>query len=165
MKYLLISACVLGLVPAAQAGEVNITFSEKFAETLQDKLGEREGTYLIKQLTRDIEQEFGDELATMGDINIKIIDAKANRPTMKEMGDKPGLSMRSIAVGGASLEGEVLGEDGEVIASTNYKYYETDIRYAKGSATWSDAKRSFNRFADKLGKEYRKATDDADADS
>ena len=72
MKYLLISACVLGLVPAAQAGDVNITFSEKFAESLQDKLGEREGPYLIKQLTRDIEQEFGDDLVTMGDINIKI---------------------------------------------------------------------------------------------
>lgn len=152
MKYLLISACMLGLVPMAHAGDITIQFSEKFSEKLTDELGEREGETLKKYLTKDLTQSFGASLETYGDIKVTIIDAKANRPTFKELGDTPGLSMSSFGIGGASLKGEVYSVDGELLATTEFKDYETDIRYARGQATWSDAKRTFDRFARKLAK-------------
>lgn len=165
MKYFLLSACVLGLAPAALAGEVNVSLSETFAEKLDKELGEREGEILTNMLIEDIEREFAGELAELGDINITIIDARANRPTFKELGDTPGLSLQSFGVGGASLSGDVLDADGNVLTSLEYKYYETDIRNAYGRATWSDARRTFDRFADKLAKQYRADVASADTAS
>lgn len=150
MKHLLIGALALGLLPNAYAGEINISFSDDFAEKIEDDLGQREGEYLVKALKDDIEYAFGDDLALLGDINVTIENAVPNRPTFKQMGDTPGLSFQSFGVGGARVSAVVLDDKGEPLTELSYEWYESDIRWAQGSNTWTDAKRAFDRFARKL---------------
>ena len=157
MKHLLLSALALGILPAAHAGTINISYSEDFAEKLTEEYGEREGEYLIKALKSDLEYAFGEDLAVIGDVNVVIEDARPNRPTFKEMGDTPGLSMQSFGVGGARVSAVVMDANGEPLSDMSYEWYESDIKWAKGSNTWSDAKRAFDRFSRKLDKKVDKA--------
>ena len=153
MKYALLGILSLALIPAAQAAEITISLSEDFQKDLTEEYGQKEGEYLTKSLTKDINQAFEGQMAGIGEISVVIEDAKPNRPTMKQLGDTPGLSMQSISLGGADLTGQVTDEAGNVIAMVEYDYYETDIRMVPGSATWSDANRAFDRFSRKLAKE------------
>ena len=159
MKTLLLAGAALMIAPIAQAGEINISFSEDFTETLNEDYGVREGEVLIEELTEDLTRTFGDELASMGDINITIIDAKPNRPTFEQMG--AGLSFESISIGGADLVGEVVDADGAVIASVEYDYYSHSIEDSIGRTTWSDARRAFDRFTRRLASEYEVSQSDS----
>jgi hypothetical protein len=152
MKYILLAGAALMMAPLAQAADIKVAFSEDFSETLTDDYGTREGDYLTKRLTKDIEQAFGERLDQIGTISLIIDKAKPNRPTFKQMGDRPGLSMQSISIGGADVSGTVTDLSGNVIAELQYDDYETDIRQVVGSSTWSDANRTFDRFARKLSK-------------
>lgn len=152
MKRILLAGAAFMLAPIAQAAEVNITFSDEFQEALADDYGVREGEYLVKLLKADLEREFGKADPSIAAVNVTIEKAKPNRPTMKQMGDKIGLSFESFSIGGAELTGEVIGANGETLANLNYDWYENDIRWAQHSTTWSDADRTFGRFATKLSK-------------
>ena len=85
-----------------------------------------------------------------GRLELTLVDVKPNRPTFKQLGDKPGLSMESFGVGGAAIEGRAISMDG-VVTPVRYKWYETDIRQARFSSTWSDAQHAIDRFAAQLG--------------
>lgn len=152
MKYMLLAGAALMMAPFAQAADIKVAFSDDFAETLADDYGTREGEYLTRRLTKEIEQAFGDRLDQIGTITLIIDEAKPNRPTFKQLGDTPGLSMQSISIGGADVSGTVTDLSGNVIADLQYDDYETDIRQVVGSATWTDANRTFDRFARKLSK-------------
>lgn len=164
MKTAFIGLVSLALMPAAYAGDIHITFSEEMVEDLQDDYGMREADYLTEQLREDITQEFDGKLDMYGDITVEIVDAKPNRPTFQQMGDTPGLSMRSVSLGGAKLTGSIEDLDGNVISVTDYRYYENDIRAVVGRATWSDANRAFDRFARKLAKDVEAAAPQAAGD-
>ena len=155
MKSLFLAgAAELLFAPLAQAGTVNVSFSEEFTEKLTEDYGLREGEYLTRELTEDIERAFGSRMDTVGEINIVIEDARPNRPTFHQLGEEPGLSYQSFGIGGAKLSGEVLSADGDVLASIDgYRRYENDIRMVQGYATWTDANRTFSRFARKLNGE------------
>lgn len=155
MKRILLAGAALMLAPIAQAAEVNITFSDEFKEALADDYGVREGEYLVKLLQADLEREFSKAGPSIAAVNVTIEAAKPNRPTMKQMGDKIGLSFESFSIGGAELTGEVIGVNGETLANLNYDWYENDIRWARHSATWADADRTFGRFATKLSKSVK----------
>ena len=152
MKRILLAGAALMLTPIAQAADINISFSDEFTESLNDDYGVREGEYLVKLLKADIEREFRDEMSDISAINVTIEAAKPNRPTMKQMSDEIGLSFESFSIGGAELTGEVIGLNGETVANLNYDWYENDIRWAQHLSTWSDANRTFGRFASKLSK-------------
>lgn len=160
MKKAMFAALALGLMPAAHAGEINVSFSDDFAEKLLDDYGLREGEYLVKALKDDVAHTFGDEIDMMGDINITIEDARPNRPTFKQMGDTPGLSFESYSVGGAKVSAVVLDAEGAPLTELTYDWYESDIRWAQGRNTWTDAKRAFDRFSRKLEKEVDKSNAD-----
>ncbi|MAP95388.1 MAG: hypothetical protein CMK07_10595 [Ponticaulis sp.] len=151
MKKLFLAVAALALAPIAQAAEVNVSYSDEFIEALNEDYGTREGEYLTRLLTEDIEREFSD-MSNVGTVNVVIERAKPNRPTMKQMSDTIGLSFQSFSIGGAALTGEVIGVDGTTLASLDYDWFENDIRFAQSSTTWSDANRSFGRFARKLSK-------------
>ena len=152
MKRILLAGAALMLTPIAQAADINISFSDEFTESLNDDYGVREGEYLVKLLKADFEREFRDEMSDISAINVTIEAAKPNRPTMKQMSDEIGLSFESFSIGGAELTGEVIGLNGETVANLNYDWYENDIRWAQHLSTWSDANRTFGRFASKLSK-------------
>ena len=86
---------------------------------------------------------------------VTIEDARPNRPTFQQVSDKPGLdAMRSISIGGAKVSGVAFDASGKEIGRLDYNWYETDLSNSFGTATWTDARTTFarfaNRFADKL---------------
>ncbi|MEM9054781.1 MAG: hypothetical protein AAGB16_05600 [Pseudomonadota bacterium] len=157
MKHILLTAAFLSLAPLAGATAVNVSYSEDFAEKLSDDYGDREGVKLSEEITEDLIREFEKQGLSVARVDVMIVDAKPNRPTFKQLGDRPGLDpIRSISIGGMSLEGTAYDAEGNVLGTKEYDWFENDLRDAIGSGTWTDARRASDRFARKF------ATDLAD---
>jgi len=83
-------------------------------------------------------------------LNLVVTGLKPNRPTFEQMSRRPGLDgQRSLSIGGASIEGEIITADGERIP-VSYDWYSYSIAEVQGFTTWQDADRAFSRFADNL---------------
>lgn len=89
-----------------------------------------------------------------GTLELVIEDAVPNRPTMRQMSVKPGLSYESFGIGGARITGVLTTADGRQ-TPVAYRWYETDIRWSQTAGTWMDARNTFDKFARRL------ASDDA----
>ena len=61
------------------------------------------------------------------------------------------IAIESFGTGGATIEGQAISVDGHV-TPVRYRWYESDIRQAKLTTTWSDAGRAIDRFAFQLGR-------------
>jgi hypothetical protein len=82
-------------------------------------------------------------------VNLVLVDAKPNRPTFKQLADRPGLSMQSFGIGGAEIKSEqVMPGGGKIMLG--YSWYESDIRWSQAQATWADAERAIDGFARRL---------------
>lgn len=168
MQKLLISvaAFALSLTSLAEAAEIAIapvTVSEAFEEKLKDDLGEREAEELREAvthaLTRALERK-GASVVESAPVSIAVVieDAKPNRPTFKQLGDTPGLDfIRSFGVGGAALSATITGPNGPIAAPITYSWYESDIRDAFASSTWTDARRAIGWFANRAADAYAAA--------
>ncbi len=161
MRNVLIGALATLLVPAAHAGEITVSFSEDLTKKITEDYGAREGDYLAEEVIEEIREGLGDRLDTLGDIHVTFIDAKPNRPTFKELGDRIGLSMQSFGLGGAKLEAIVYDLDGEEFTTIDYNYFSNEIRESRYKATWSDARRAINRFVDKLEDKVEETASDS----
>ena len=148
------AAVVLGSATAALAAPASVTVSigpELQAEAVKT-LGVRDVNDLAARLRSTVEKRLASSPAYDGArIELVLSDAKPNRPTFKQMGDKPGLSYESFGIGGAKIEGRAIAADGAVTPIA-YKYYESDIRFARWGGTWADAEGTFQRFAYDLGR-------------
>jgi hypothetical protein len=160
---LLVGLASLVLATPAAAGPVTIApaaYSEEFQEKLTDNYGVREGDYLRDMIDRSLRRE----LARVGGgpgpgspvtIETTIVDARPNRPTFQQLGDRPGLDFgRSIGVGGAELVAVLRGPEGGVIGEVHHRFFETNIENVVALSTWGDARRSIDRFARKVAAEY-----------
>lgn len=151
MKTLIAALGALALLPAAAATEVTVSYSDDFAEELADNYGEREGERLTEDITDDLSHAFKKAGVNPARVEVTIVDAKPNRPTFDQLGARPGLDgLRSISIGGMELTGTAYDADGNVLATQEYEWFETNIRDVIGSAVWSDANRASRRFAKKL---------------
>lgn len=134
------------------APEVRVSVSPKLEKLAKDKYGLRDVNDLAAELKRDVERELGRTgVLAGGRAELVLVDAQPNRPTFKQLGDTPGLSFHSFGVGGARIEGKLIALDGSV-TPVSYSWYETDIRNAPYSATWSDANWTIDRFARRLAR-------------
>jgi hypothetical protein len=150
-----IAALAFSVALPASALTVETRLSTEFQKKLEDDYGTREAKVLTDSLSKKLEQAFAKQGVKAERVVVTIEDAKPNRPTMQQVSDKPGLdSMRSISVGGAKLTGIAYDASGAEIGKLEYNWYETDITNTIGAGTWSDARWTFdrfaNRFADKL---------------
>jgi hypothetical protein len=123
---------------------------------LQKKFDKTYGVREAAQLTADLQESVEAALAKSGAhdgarIELVLTDVKPNRPTFKQMGDTPGLSMESFGVGGAAIEGRIVAASGQE-QPVKYSWYETDIRQAYGNWIWHDAEWTFDRFARRLAR-------------
>lgn len=151
MKTLIAALGALALLPAAAATEVAVSYSEDFAEELADNYGEREGERLSEDITEDLSFAFNKVGVNPARVEVTIINAKPNRPTMEQLSDRPGLDgFRSISLGGMELTGTAYDADGNVLATQEYEWFESNIRDVIGTAVWTDANRASRRFAKKL---------------
>lgn len=146
-----------GLALAATAAnaapaEVQVQIGPKLQKAAADSLGVKEVDRLAADLKRQVERELARTGVLDGArIELTLVDARPNRPTFKQLGDRPGLSYESYGVGGARIEGRAVAVDG-AITPIRYEWYESDIRYAPYRVTWSDADTAFGQFARRLAR-------------
>jgi hypothetical protein len=151
---ILATAAVLASATAAFAtpASVNVSVGPQLQDKAAKTLGERDVNDLAKTLQTTVEKKLAKTGAYDGaQIELVLTDATPNRPTFKQLGDTPGLSMRSFGVGGATIVGRAVSPDGKV-TPLGYSYTNPDIRWVRGYATWSDAEDTFQQFASELGR-------------
>jgi hypothetical protein len=156
-----LAAFVLGLTvmagPALAAPEVaavRVDIGPELAKKTQFMDG-REFDYLTRELKRSVEKTLDRSGALRpdgGELYLVIEDARPNRPTLREMSNKPGLSFSSFGVGGARISGEYRAASG-ARTPVDYSWYETDIRWAEYGSTWSDADRAFDQLATRIARD------------
>lgn len=151
MKTLLLASLFALGAPLAGATDINIAYSGTFEDKLAEEIGEREGEYLAQEVREDLQRALDKAGLSPARIDVIILDAEPNKPTFKQLGDRPGLDFaRSISLGGASYQGVAYDAEGREIARIEYKWYEHDLRNVLGSSTWRDANRASERFSRKF---------------
>jgi hypothetical protein len=145
---LLMSATAALAAPAS----VSVAVDAKLQKTFDKTYGVREAQLLTSDLQSSVEKALAKSGAYDGArIELTLTEVKPNRPTFKQLGDTPGLSMQSFGIGGAAIEGRIVAADGTA-TPISYRWYETDIRETYANWVWSDAETTFDRFARKLAK-------------
>ena len=155
MRLIALSAAAL-LASAQMAFAAPASVSVDVAPKLQSKFEKTYGVREAALLTADLRKSVETSLAKSGmhdgaRIELTLTDVKPNRPTFKQLGDTPGLSMQSFGIGGAAVTGKVIAADGSETPLA-YSWYETDIRNAHANWVWSDAELAFDRLARKLAR-------------
>lgn len=150
---LALAAATLIATPALAApAAVSVTVGPELQKKFDKTYGVREAQLLTADLQKSVETALSTSPAHDGArIELVLTDVKPNRPTFKQLGDTPGLSMESFGVGGAAIEGRIVSADGRE-SPVKYSWYETDIRQAYGNWIWHDAEWTFDRFARRLAK-------------
>ena len=148
---LALAGSALAVEPLATTS-VEVKLSPELQKKAADDYGVRDVQRLADDLKKDVEREL-DRTGVLagGRVELTLVDARPNRPTFKQLGDRPGLSFESFGTGGATIEGQAISVDGHV-TPVRYQWYESDIRQAKLTTTWSDAGRAIDRFAFQLGR-------------
>lgn len=157
-------AAFFALSLPANAAPVNlapVSFSPEFQTALDEDLGAREGEHLRADLIGAVSRELTARGATIGEggvtIELSIVDADPNHPTMQQLSDRPGLDfLGSISVGGAELRAILRGADGQVISEINHRRYNSNLEDAamQAPSTWSEARRAIRRFASRVADAY-----------
>lgn len=137
---------------AAAPAAISVTVAPKLQKMFTDTYGQREADQLTRDLQTSVERALSRTPAYDGArVELVLADVQPNRPTFKQLGDKPGLSAESFGVGGAKIEGRIVYADGRE-RPLKFSWYETDISQAYGNWVWSDATWTFDRFARRLAR-------------
>lgn len=148
----LIAAAPLTFAGAAWAAPpaVSVSLSPELQTKAEKTYGLREVSRLADELKAEAERALV-KTGAYADARVELVmtDVVPNRPTFKQLGDKPGLSFESFGVGGAAFTGRVVAANGSETPLA-YKWYESDIRDAYGHSTWRDAQWAIDRFAVRL---------------
>lgn len=166
--------------PLSGAVKLDVQLSEDLAHranNLPEKLSDRSGAGFrssgfggngyygekdLNRLTERLEERLTQQLTKRGVsidpnaatvLRVTLTDARNNRPTFMQLSKEPGLSYRSVANGGATIEAELIQAGGTPLGTMDYRWYENDIRDAQYRGTWTDAKRAMDRFAKKAAKD------------
>lgn len=140
----------LAMAASAQAQQVTVDIGPDLRRQA-DVLGEREVREQADRLAEVVSRALDRRGALDGArINLVLTDLKPNRPTFQQMVDRPGLDgMRSISIGGAAIEGEIVTASGERIP-VSYDWFSHSLADVRGFTTWQDADRAYARFAANL---------------
>jgi len=140
-----------GLGQLAQATEIEVFLSKSFETQLDEEYGVREGEVLRKEIIKDLDRAMSRVGAKPARIEVTIVNAKPNRPTIEQTRARPGLDIfRSVSLGGMDLSGIAYDAEGNILAEQTYDWFQHDLRFAGPAGTWSDAKRASDRFARRL---------------
>ena len=148
-----LAALVLGLASGASAlaapavARVTVSIGPDLAKKVDD-LGQRELDTLADELRTTIARRIPTD-PNGGTLDLVLVDATPNRPTPQQLANKPGLSFESFGLGGATIEGAYVDAAGNR-TPVAYRWWETDIRWARYGSIWRDAEVAFDRFADRL---------------
>ncbi len=151
MTFLAPLAAVVAISASAQAHaqpRVDITVGPRLEEQV-DKLGVPEVNQQIAKLQARIETALAARYPG-ATAELVLTDLKPNRPTREQLLKTPGLDpLRSVSIGGAAIEGQIVTAEGERRPVT-FSYYTSNLRDVYGYSVWWDADRAFERFADRI---------------
>jgi hypothetical protein len=143
-----------GVATVAQAkpAAVSVQIAPELQAKAEKLYGVRDVHVLASALRTDVERQLT-RTGAYQDASVELVlaDAVPNRPTMKQMGDRPGLSYRSFGTGGARIEGRIVGPDGRV-TPVHFQYYSATLHDVMTPTTWGDADWTLRRFAYELGR-------------
>jgi len=151
MTFLAPLAAVVAISASAQAQaqpRVDITVGPRLEEQV-DKLGAPEVNEQIAKLQGRVETALAARYPG-ATAELVLTDLKPNRPTREQLLKTPGLDpLRSVSIGGAAIEGQIVTAEGERRPVT-FSYYTSNLRDVYGYSVWWDADRAFERFADRI---------------
>jgi len=141
-----------GSAALAAPATVSVSIGPELMAKAEKTYGVRDVQWVADDLRASVERALA-RSGTHQDARIELVitDARPNRPTFKQLGDTPGLSMSSFGTGGATIEGRIVSANGSE-TPIDYKWYETDIRQVYGAWTWTDAARTADRLATKIAR-------------
>lgn len=145
-------AATLAVATAAQAqpAEVHVSFGSDLQQKLP-QLGEPEVRREADRLADTVREALASAGALEGaQVALVLVDIQPNHPTFEQQARQPGLDReRSISLGGARIEGEVVTADGQHLP-VHYELYSSNLDEVRGFTTWRDAERAFDRLAANL---------------
>jgi hypothetical protein len=115
------------------------------------KLGQSDVSDMATELANTVRDALKGRQRANAPVSADLIleDATPNRPTIQQLSDNPGLSERSIALGGAAVRGVVTFTDGRTEA-LSYSFHQNTLGDDIGVGQWTDAERTFEMLADSL---------------
>jgi len=115
------------------------------------KLGETDVNEMVKSLADTVRVDLQGHHRANAPVRADLVleDITPNRPTMQQLSDHPGLSMESIALGGAAVSGVVTFADGHT-EPLSYSFRQNTLRDDIGAGQWTDAERTFDYLGDDL---------------
>lgn len=133
-----------------QPQSVNVTLGADLRDKV-DEIGEREVQEQVDRLAEVVGRAVAEREDLHGArIDLVLTDLKPNRPTFHQMVERPGLDgQRSVSIGGAAIEGQVTLADGTT-RPISYDWFSTSIAEVRGTSTWQDADRAYQRLARRL---------------
>lgn len=131
----------------AEPPTINVTLGSDLQDKV-DELGERDVSEQATRLVGVVQSTLINRGALQGaTIDLVLTDLKPNRPTFQQLVDRPGLDgIRSISIGGATVEGTITTADGQVLP-VKYDWYSSNLADVRGFGTWQDADRAYRRLA------------------
>jgi len=156
IRYLLAGAAALALATPAAAQSTPVSFSPEFQTALEEDYGVREGEVLRTAVTDAISRELARRGVSSSDVSIEvtIVDAEPNRPTMQQLFDRPSLDFQSVSIGGAELRALVRGANGATTEVTHRRYNHNLADLSGAATTWTEARRAIRQFAVKVADAY-----------
>lgn len=162
LSFALAGAALFALAPPASAVTLSeVSFSPEFQQELDEEYGPREGEVLRDLVSEAVAAELERRGAAPGaassiSIDLVIIDADPNRPTMQQLAEQPGLdAFRSVSIGGAELRAVLRGAGGEVLNEITHRRYNHSLQDLVGPpTTWTEARRAIRQFAVKVADAY-----------
>jgi hypothetical protein len=125
-----------------------------------DELGMEELTRLATYLREDLERALiqsdwlGESVNEIA-LNVVIVDAVPNRPTMAQINRFETAHYGTTTAGGATIRASLIRDDHEVVAEFSYAWENPSLDESANYGIWTDARQTFSRFstsiADSLG--------------
>lgn len=156
IRSLLVGAALLAFAAPAWAQSTPVSFSPEFQTSLEEELGVREGEVLRTAVSDAISRELSRRGVAAGSatIDVTIVDAEPNRPTMQQLVDQPSLDFQSISIGGAELRAVVRSSNGAETEVTHRRYNHSLADLSGAATTWTEARRAIRQFAVKVADAY-----------
>jgi len=147
---LVVAGASLAQTPPVPTPAVTVHVGPALAAKVR-KLGAIDVDEMAKSLADTVRGDLQGHHRTSAPIRADLVleDAVPNRPTIQQLSDHPGLSMTSIALGGAAISGVVTFADGHT-ETLGYSFRQDSLRDDIGVGQWTDAERAFEFLGDDL---------------
>lgn len=141
--------------PGVKIATLVVTAGDKMTSE-KKRWGPDDVAWLKKDLTKKIWRTLeakGLKAQTGARLEVTLVDATPNRPTIQAMTGRLALDFRSFGIGGATVDARLVSADGRELGRMHYRWTNPQlISSTSGSTVWYDASRAFDRFARHLAK-------------